>query len=293
MNMPIIPSCGARLTKRLISLAVSTAFAAIAICPLTSNADVGDRPFDFADDFYLSHGVDPTKLVGFGRRTGSDGISVIDTPPDQDHRNVRVTLTLPAYDLNGSTLYWNIFGELLPDSFTKNLAGEQAKALANSAPIYVFPKRAGDHLAVGNNRQADMIDMRNGYFSNNQLGLWVAVFVNYTDAALQPNAAAKKILSDIAARNGRDLDGTPIIKTKSDLDKLSEAGLVTKQVRKLDGSQGWIWSVCPVIEDPTDGGIASDAFLAMPVDANGKPNPVEEHLAQDFQCLKDSGKWCD
>lgn len=281
------------LVARLLrNIAIPAAVVLASINPISAQADISDRPFDFTDEFYLKNGVDPAKIVGFGRRNGSDGISVFDTPPDSNHRNVRVTLTLPAYDLSGSTLYWNIFGELLPDSFTKNLAGEEAKALANSAPIYVFPKRSGEPLAVGNNRQADMIDMRNGYFSNNPLGLWVAVFVNYTVKAFAPNSEAKKILSDIAGKNGKDLDGTPIIKTKSDLDKLTQAGLVTQQVRKLDGSQGWIWSICPVIKDPTDGGIANDAFLAMPTDANGKPNPVEEHLQRDFECLKNTGNWC-
>ena len=67
--------------------------------------------------------------------------------------------------------------DLAPKPFTKNAAGREAKQIADDSPVYVFPTRDGDPLGVGNNRQADMIDMRHGYFSNNPLGLWVHVFV--------------------------------------------------------------------------------------------------------------------
>ena len=71
--------------------------------------------------------------------------------------------------------------DLAPNPFTNNAAGREAKQIADDSPVYVFPTRDGDQLGVGNNRQANMIDMRHGYFSNNPLGLWVHVFVSYTD----------------------------------------------------------------------------------------------------------------
>src|SRR4051812_19426232 len=159
-------------------ISISGAFA----CPsATAWADEEDRNYDFTNAFYLQNGVNPAGLVN--RRTGTDGLSVFDTPLFASQRNVRVTLTLPAYSHSGNQFFWNVLGEFDATAFTNNAAGRAARTLAERSPFFAPPSRSGGPLVLGNNRQADMIDLRNGYFGNNPLGLWVIVFVNYTPSA--------------------------------------------------------------------------------------------------------------
>ena len=250
----------------------------------------GDRRplFDFTDAYYRQNGVDSAKLRF--RPTGSDGISAIDRAPDANHRNVRMRLTLPAYDLNGDTLFFTVLADMQPAPFTANAAGRRARELAETSPVYVFPVRGGDPLSVGNSRQANMIDMRNGYFSNNPLALWVHVFVNWTDRAFN-TALGRATLARLAERNGLVLDGTPIIRTKSELDELTEARLVTQ--RRIPTTQAGRWFVCPVFKDPRDGAIAADAFLATVRRADGTPLPAERHFVREFESLRTTGDWPD
>ena len=171
--------------------------------------------FDFSDAYYTSNGVRVDALVG--RRSGTDGLSVVDKSPDRNHRDVRVTFTLPGYDPSGNPLFFTVLADLAPSPFTANAAGRKAQQIAEASPVYVFPTRDGDQTGVGNSRQADLVDTSHGYFSNDPLGLWVHVFVSYTDKAFN-TPAGKKALADLAKRNGLALDGTPIIKTLSDLE---------------------------------------------------------------------------
>ena len=45
----------------------------------------------------------------------------------------------------------------------------------------------------------------------------------------------------------------------------------------------------PVIEDPTDGGIAPNQFLALPLQADG--TPVEPTCQGNFESLRTTGDW--
>lgn len=242
--------------------------------------------FDFTDAFYTSNGVKVDSLVG--RRSGTDGLSVIDTSPDRDHRNVRSTFTLPAYDPSGQTLFFTVMADLAPSPFTNNSAGQKARQIAEASPVYVFPTRDGDPLGVGNSRQADLVDTSHGYFSNDPLGLWVHVFVSYTNKAFTTQAG-KKALGDLAARNGLALDGTPIIATLSDLNSLTKQGFVTQRKRPLD-AQGRYF-VCPVFKDPRDGAIRPDAFLANVKQQDGSALPGEQHFVDEFTSLQKTGDW--
>jgi len=247
------------------------------------------RPFDFTDAFYLQNGVNPAQIVN--KRNGADGLSVFDVPPDNIHNNVRVKITIPAYDHSGNIWYWYLLGEIFQTGFTNNQAGAEARQIADAFKIFVFPKASGNPLVLGNNRQADMIDLRNGYFSNDPLGLWAIVFVNYTVRA--NSREGRKALEDLARKNGVSTDGTPIIKSLSDLTNLTRKGFVTQTIRALDGSQCPIWSLCPVIKDPRDGVIAPDAFLAFTRNADGSPFLTERAFIDNFNCLQQTGDWCD
>ncbi len=251
----------------------------------TAGAD-NSPPFDFSDAFYRTNGIDPAGLVG--RRSGADGLSVPAPASDGNHRNVRVRFTLPAYDTSGNEHFFTVLADLAPTAFTANQAGTRAKQIAEASPVYVFPTRTGDPLSVANNRQADMIDMSNGYFSNNPLGLWVHIFVTWTPQAFN-SAAGRKALADLGARNGLALDGTPIIKTQSQLDSLTKDGLVA-QTKRAPGATGRYF-VCPVIKEPRNGGIAPDAFLATVLRSDGTPLPAEQQFVSDFESLRTTGDY--
>lgn len=282
-----------RLATTIAAVAVLAAGAGAASPALARSADAsasraasGDRTpiFDFTDDFYRSHGVDPAKLVG--RRSGTDGISVPDKAPDNSHRDVRVTFTLPAYDTSGGRHFFTVLSDLAPEPFTATTAGTSARRLAEASPVYVFPTLTGDPLGVGNSRQADMIDMSHGYFSNNPLGLWVHVFVTWTPKALD-TTAGRQALAELKRKNGASLDGTPIIRTESELVTLTRAGY-TKQTKRPVTQQGRYF-VCPVYKDPRDGAIAPDAFLATVRRPDGTPLPAERGFVSDFESLQDTG----
>src|SRR3954452_11350583 len=107
----------------------------------TARADEKDRNYDFTDALYLQNGVIPAGIVN--RRTGTDGLSVFDTPFFPSQRNVRVTLTLPAYSHSGNLFFWNVLGEFDAVSFTTNAAGRAARTLAERSAIFVFPSGSG------------------------------------------------------------------------------------------------------------------------------------------------------
>ncbi len=261
---------------------------ALVAMPLIALADVEDRLYDFTDSYYRKNGVEASLIEG--RRNGADNLSVFDTPNFSFQRNVRAIFTLPAYDHSGKIVYFTVMGELFADGFTNDRAGIRARQIANTYIEYVFPTAGSNPVGLGSTRQSVMLDMRNGYFSNDPLGLWSHVWISYTDKAFSTRDGIKA-LADLERRNGRSLDGTPIIKTLSELDNLSSKGLIAKRLRKMDGSEGAVYSICPVIKDPTDGGIAPDSFLAFTRKPDG--TPLEPRFVINFDSLKFTGDWAD
>ncbi len=258
----------------------------LAAAPLVARADVRDRLYDFTDEFYRKNGVDPTKIAG--RRQGIPPLGIIDAPLFSYQRNVRALLTLPAYNHSGSPVFWTVMGDFHHDGFTKNAAGQRARQIADNMIEYVFPTKDGNPVGLGNMRQSVILDMRNGYFSNNPLGLWLHVWISYTPRAFN-TAEGRKMLADLQKKNGLALDGTPIIKTLSELDNLLSKGLAAKRLRNPDGSEGASYGICPVIKDPTDGGIATDQFLAYTRKADG--SPLEPFFVRHFDSLRFTGDW--
>jgi hypothetical protein len=133
-----------------------------------------------------------------------------------------------------------------------------------------------------------MIDLSNGYFSNNRLGIWVHVFVNWTPAAFD-TSTGRRTLSKLASRNGLALDGTPVIKQKSQLDDLVGKGLVT--LEKRPSTESGRWFICPVLKDPRHGAITPDATLAFVRDATGNPLAAEREFVRQFESLRTTGDW--
>ena len=257
------------------------ALALLALPPL-ARADIEDRLYDFTDAYYLQNGINPAALDG---RRQPGPLAASDAPIFPYQRPVRALLTLPNYDHSGNAWYFSVLAGFSANAFTSDAAGQRARQIADISPEYIFPRRGTDPLGLGALRQSVMLDMRNGYFSNNKLGLWIHVWVSYTAKALN-TAEGQKKLNDLAQRNGRDLDGTAIIATVSEIDDLFKGGFITKQTRPL--SDPLRYAVCPVIKDPTDGGIARDQFLAITRRADG--SVLEQEFLDNFNSLQLTGR---
>lgn len=250
--------------------------------PLLARADVRDRLYDFTDAYYRQNGVNPDAIDG---RRQPGPLAVTDTPIFNYQRNVRALLTLPNYDQSGNNFFFTVLGGFNVNVFTADSAGQRARQIADTYIEYVFPRQGTDPVGLGALRQSVLLDMRNGYFSNNPLGLWTHLWVSFTNSALN-TAAGKKALNDLAGKNGRDLDGTPIIKSVSEIDDLFKKGYVTKTLRPF--SDPLHYSICPVIKDPRRGGIAPDQFLAYTRKPDG--SPLEPRFVANFESLRTTGE---
>lgn len=244
-------------------------------------------PFDFSDAYLRANGIEPTRLVG--RPTGTGPNSTISPAPDANHRNIRMLDHSATWDHSGKPWFFTVHGIIFPNTFTNDAAGVQARQIAESYLLYDFPRAANAQFATFPKRQEAISDMRNGYFSNNPLGIWKIMHVRYTPAAFTP--AGQQRLAELAARNGTDLDGTPLVKTLSELDDLRGRGLVSVTAIPTDGSAGPPWFMCPVLKDPRNGAIAADAHFTQTVRANGQPNPGEAIFKTTFDSLQRTGRF--
>jgi len=202
-------------------------------------------PFDFSNSFYLANGINPSNIQQrVGTSNPASAFVVENSSPDADHTNIRITETTGGFNHEGNVLYYTINGFVNPDTFTNNAAGQAAMATAESFTAYIFPKASGDPFspALSNRRQDNVFDTRNGYSVANPLGLWTAQFVSFTPAAFN-TAAGQNALAALAALNGKDLDGTPILKTAMEVDGLEKKGFAIEQHRNFDGSQGFPWII--------------------------------------------------
>ena len=200
----------------------------------------GQVPFDFSDNFYRANGINPDKI--FERIEDDSFGGVADTAPDENFSDVRNISITGGFDSGGAPIFYSVFGKVFPDTYTPDAAGLEAMTIANQFRAFIFPKKDGNPLAPGgpNRRQDNLFDTRNGYFDNDPLGNWRLVFVRYTDAATN-TLFGRRELRVIAQRNGRDLDGTPVIKRIIEIDDLAAKGLIQLQMRAPDGSEGFPW----------------------------------------------------
>ena len=206
---------------------------------------VSGPPFDFSNSFYLANGIDPGQIQNHvGTGTSASAFVVDNSNTNPDRTNIRITETTGGFDRDGNVLYYTINGFVNPGTFTHDAAGQKAMQIAETFEAYIFPKAKGDPLspALSNRRQDNVFNTKDGYFVNNPLGLWTAVFVSYTPAAFN-TAAGQAALAQLAAKNGRDLDGTAVIKTPMELDGLERKGFAVETHRNFNGSQGFPWII--------------------------------------------------
>jgi hypothetical protein len=247
-----------------------------------ASANVEDRIYDFTDTYYRANGIDPLKLIG--RKQAPSTSAVFDTPFFSFQRNVRVISTSSAYGASGNMMFFSVLAGFGPDGFTNDAAGRNARVIADKYAEYIFPSRGADPIGLGNARQSVIQDTSNGYFSNDPLGLWLHVWINFTPNAFNTKDGIKA-LADLRIKNGTAKDGTPIIRTTSEINDLYSKGFITKSTR----NDGLRYAVCPVMKDPRDGGIAPDAFYNPLKFADG--SLVEPRFATAFFNLKTSGDW--
>jgi hypothetical protein len=131
-----------------------------------------------------------------------------------------------------------------------------------------------------------------GYFCDDLLGMWIITYFWFTKPPNTTDAVCAPIFKAIGAKNGFNLDGTPIILTADELNNQLEAnGCGAEGQEAVDGTDGGaVWLICPGLPDPRNGAIATDAFL----DAVRLPNGSfqDPFLAQNFTCLQQTGKFC-
>lgn len=271
---------------RSLCLGAALAMSLVALPALAD--DAFNEPFLFSDAFFRANGVEPTAVLG-KPACGAGGVCDEASPDPSQFSNVRITSTLGAHSHNGDPTYVTIQGLVGSDGFTADAAGIEARNIAEAFTVYFFPKQPADGSqpalspAAADLRQNNLLDTRNGYFSNDPLGLWVMRWVSWDGPSVQ-GADCQDEMSTLGADNGFDLDGTPRITDVSTLENLEADGCVTVRTRPSDGSQGPRWLVCPTFVDPRDGVIRPDASLVAV--------PVDQEIFDEFGCLQSTGDFC-
>lgn len=154
-----------------------------------------------------------------------------------------------------------------------------------------------------------------GYFCDDLLGMWIVTYFWYTEFAvggrpgITPTPNCQKVLAAASAQNGKTLDGTPIIHTGDELHFIEgvpgtsgQFGLTPADLPPLSapcGAEGAldpggadggaVWLVCPVIQDPRNGAIATDAFLDSVKAPTG--TPLDSRFTVNFNCLQRTGQF--
>lgn len=242
------------------------------------------RPFDYSDDYYAVNGIIASAMAD--RRSGSDGWSVVEDIYDEKFRSVRVLAVKPAYGAAGELLFLVPRGELFREAFSNDPKGESALTNAKSYPVYMFPSVTN----LISDRQASLVETDADYTEKNPIGLGLAILVTYTAEA--ETESSKKLLEELAMRNGISLDGTPIIKTAREVSMLTRLGIVRQSVRGSDDPTLAPYIVARIIDEPAGGTISPDAFLLNVKQANGRPLKGEAKHLEYFNCLQSGERKC-
>lgn len=149
-----------------------------------------------------------------------------------------------------------------------------------------------------------------GYFCDDLLGIWINTYFWFTHNAVgnpingeQPQAVCNTFMQDLVNMHGKNLDGTGVITTGNELNFLEGKDVSpATPFGPANGSQGpmfadgqgcaqegqldtggadapaAVWDICPAIQDPRSGSIASDAFLDSVRFPNGRPVDIRFNL---------------
>ncbi len=286
-----------RILKLQVFILVTLVFLTI-LFPLSSAAQKPGPPsstiqvpYDFTGWFYTQHGVKAREIIW--RRSGADGLSVIDKAQVFGQRDVRIIATVPTYDQGGEPSFWYPLGTLAANGFTDDENGFMAMQMAKFLPIYIFPdEKFTTYNAIANTRQAPLMDNTLAWLvaPNNPLGLREVFLVNYTTKV--HTAEGVKMMEYMGGKNGLATNGMPLIKTLEDLRMLHAEEYVTMTYGDSpNGANIGHYVMAPVIADPTKGAIAKDAFLWIST-RDGNPLKGEWMFFEQFGCLQKTGAWC-
>ena len=201
-------------------------------------SEVGRGPgFQFADEFYADFGIDgpeirvqemgaagPSRFGAFYRGVGDAGTGLGLAPDARFLDDTRITVHNMGYNAAGEMLFY-------PDPpaffFESAFLDDETKELTNGSFVFLFPRTvdqpnpvpgceaasfADDFLdpAPCNRRQDNIFDTGNGYLTSNPLQLWRIMFVTWDGPDVEtPECQAK--MAELAARNGTDTEGTPLL----------------------------------------------------------------------------------
>lgn len=202
-------------------------------------ADMGRGPgYQFSDAFYTTHGIDaqemrdqengatgPSRFGAFYRGVGDAFVAPGIAPDGRFLDDTRIRIHNMGTNAAGEVLFY-------PDPpaffFESAFLNQETKDLTNRSFVFLFPRTmpganpvpgcggaplAGDLLDPHpcNRRQDNIFDTGNGYLTSNPLQLWRIVFVTWDGPDVDtPECQAK--MAELAARNGLDIEGTPILK---------------------------------------------------------------------------------
>jgi hypothetical protein len=212
-------------------------------------------PLQFTDQEYLDNGIDPglpdpaNPLNPFNRPPANfdptrfvdplDGVNDGGRATLQANGDIEVNEITGGFRHQGDIIYYTVLAKFNEGSFTDDAAGDHARDLANAFVAYIFPKASGPQFVpmFPNRRQDNVFDTRNGYFSNNPLGLWRLGFVKWVDVDDTPDPVqCQDRRDDLMDRNGVDLDGTPIMRKVGEIEKLLDDECILVRSRDEDGS---------------------------------------------------------
>ena len=155
-------------------------------------------------------------------------------------------------------------GQVVSDVATPNLRQDWR---------FATNRNAMDGSDNNNPFAATVVNAPFGYFCDDLLGMWIITYFWFTQPPNTQMEPCKDVFAAIGAKNGFNLDGTPIILTAFELNQELEANGCGAEAKEdlAGGDGGAVWLICPAIPDPRAGAIASDAFLDQVFNSNGVP----------------------
>jgi hypothetical protein len=186
------------------------------------------------------------------------------------------TVPSPCFPVNDTV----VNGQILSDVATPNLRQDWRFATNRNAM-----DGSDNNDPVGALTGA-VVNAPFGYFCDDLLGMWIITYFWFTEPPNTQMQPCKGTYAAIGAKNGFNLDGTPIILTAFELNTELEAQGCGAEAREdLAGADGGaVWLICPGIPDPRAGAIAPDAFLDQVRNSNGIPQDLA--LSVNFLSLK-------
>ncbi len=223
--------------------------------------------FQFSDDFYADFGIDaeeiriqeagatgPSRFGAFYRGIGDAFVVDGEAPDDRFIDDTRIAIHNMGYNAAGEMLFY-------PDPpaflFESAFLDQETKDLTNRSFVFLFPRTvdqpnpvagcngnptAHDLLDPGpcNRRQDNIFDTGNGYLTSNPLQLWRIMFVTWDGPDINTPECQSE-MAILAARNGVDTEGTPVITSVRQVLNLSGPDVIAGQ----DGNEVVIPGVLP------------------------------------------------